>query len=145
MCYAIYVSTTSREDFGELPSKLYQFLQITPEDDPIYCVLEHPNLWRVACPHGGCSCHFRHLACGGSDQYFGPPQDWHPEDAADIEATGAFYEVIERLITEGHNVDLVDWWNDTPSEEISTLDVSLGEVSQEEFRFFENCRFRVKR
>jgi hypothetical protein len=145
MCYLIYLSTTSPEDLSRLPSKLYHFRPIAKEDDPaIVNLLDNPAQWYLECQYGGCSCHFRHLD-GGRETDFFPPADWFPEDAEDIEATRAVYDLLARLLAEGHGVDLVDIWNGTPPEVITVLDVSLSEVGRDSFRFFEHRKFHLRR
>ena len=144
MCYVIYLSTTSQEDLSQLPSKLYHFLPVTEEDDPdIIDLLDYPARWYLECQYGGCSCHFRHL--GGSYLEFAPPADWFPEDADDIEATKAVYEVLEQMLANRQNVDVVDVWTNAQPEAIKDLDVSLSEVSKDAFRFFENYKFNLRR
>jgi hypothetical protein len=145
MCYLIYVSTTSSEDLSRLPSKLYRFLPPSELDDPaIVNLLEHPQRWYLECQYGGCSCHFRHLD-GGTAMDFFPPADWFPEDADAIEATRAVYDVLTRMLAEGHKADLVDVWAGTPPEAITTLDVSVSEVHRDSFRFFEHRKFNLRR
>ncbi len=144
MCYLIYISTTSKEDLSALPSKLYRFLPVTEDNDPdIINLLAHPMRWYLQCQYGGCSCHFRHLSTSnGLD--FAPPEDWAPEDADDIESTKAVYHVLLGMLADGHKVDLIDLWNNTKPEAISALDVSLSEVDQDSFRFFENHKFNLR-
>lgn len=145
MCYSIYLSTTSQEDLSSLPSTLYRFLPLTEEDDPdILRLLDYPVQWYLQCRYGGCSCYFRHLGAG-SDMNFAPPEDWFPEDLDDLEATQAVYEVLVRILAEGHRVDLVDAWTDAQPETITLLDVSVSEVPQDNFRFFENHKFNMSR
>src|SRR5262245_42174927 len=114
MCYMIYLSTTCPEDLGLLPSNIYRFQRLTTENDPVITdQLDYPFRWRLEGRYGGCSCHFRHL--GGELLEFAPPADWLPEDADDIEATKAVYDVLGRMLADGHKVDLVDVWsNDQP-------------------------------
>lgn len=144
MCYLIYLSTTSQEDLSCLPSNLYHFRSITKEDDPaIINLLGHPVRWYLECQYGGCSCHFRHLD-GRRETDFFPPEDWFPEDADDIEATKAVYDVLARLLAEGYRVDLLDIWADTPPEAITVLNVSLSAVDRDSFRFFEHRKFNLR-
>jgi hypothetical protein len=143
MCFLIYLSTTSPEDLRLLPSKLYHLLPLSKEDDPaIANLLENPSQWFIECQYGGCSCHFRHLMTGG-DLWFSPPEDWFPEDADDIEATKAVYDLLSKMLAEGHKVDLVDVWVGTKPEAITERDVSLSEVDRDSFRFFENRKFNL--
>ena len=145
MCYSIYLSTTSQDDLSQLPSKLYRFLPITSEDDPdIIQLLDYPVKWYIQCQYGGCSCHFRHLGEGSSID-FSPPEDWCPEDADDVEATKAVYDLLAGMLDNGYRVDLIDVWSNTSPEAITPLDVSLNEVTQDAFRFFENYQFRLRR
>ena len=72
---------------------------------------------------------------------FGPPEAWFPEDADDIESTGAVYDVLARIVASGHRLDIIDTWNGAPSEAVRDLPVSLAHVPRDWFRFFENRRF----
>lgn len=145
MCYSVYLSTTSPEDLSSLPSNLYRFRPLTEEDEPaIVTLLDHSAQWYLECQYGGCSCHFRHL-CEGNERAFSPPADWFPEDADDIEATKAVYDVLAGLLASGHKVDLLDLWEDTEPDAITTLDLSLSTVDRDAFRFFESCKFNLSR
>jgi hypothetical protein len=79
----------------------------------------------------------------GGDLWFSPPEDWFPEDADDIEATKAVYDLLSKMLAEGHKVDLVDVWVGTKPEAITERDVSLSEVDRDSFRFFENRKFNL--
>ena len=143
MCYLLYISTTSLEDISRLPSKLYHFRPLTKADEPaIVRLLDHPQRWFLECQYGGCSCHFRHL-CAGNERDFSPPADWFPEEADDIEATKAVYDVLARLFASGYKVDLLDLWEDTKPDAITTLDISLSTVDRAAFRFFESYKFNL--
>ena len=72
---------------------------------------------------------------------FEPPQDWCPEDSDNVEATLAAYEVFKRIIASGHQLDVVDVWDDMKPEEVEIVRVVLSEVSADHFRFFENRKF----
>ncbi len=76
---------------------------------------------------------------------FEPPSDWFPEDADDVEATKAVYDVLARLLTDGHKVDLVDVWENSQPDAITALNVSLSEVGRDSFQFFENHKFDLRR
>jgi hypothetical protein len=136
MCYVIYLSTTSDEDFRALAET--QFSLYRAEDAPD--VLYHPHRWYLECQYGGCSCHFRHLH-ESAEMCFGPPEDCPPEDDDDIEATAAVYDLIKRLVQSGHGVDLVDTWSDELRSPTPTLEVSLSKVARESFRFFHGYHF----
>jgi hypothetical protein len=154
MCYVIYLSTTSDEDLGLLPQDDYIISRPTEADPPaILALLSHPNQWVMLCRYGGCSCHFRHSSRGwlpgaksgtgveASLPYFSPVEDWSPEDDDDVDATARVYDLVSRVVAEGHSMDLIDVLEGVVREEIRTLDVSLGSISRESFRFFENYKF----
>src|SRR5579862_3037159 len=102
MCYLIHVSTSSTEDFSQLPTDLYRFEHANQQcDEEPLKLLKHSNKWFLSCRYGGCSCHYRHLECVGRDPESGPPEDWFPEDDDDIESTAAVYDVFARVIAEG--------------------------------------------
>jgi len=109
-------------------------------------MLAYPRQWYLQSRYGGCSCHFRHVIYHeGSGPAFGVPEDWCSEDEDNIEDTAAVYDLLCRLVAEGHRVDLVDFWNgewsgDGAMEEV-TVTVRLSEVPREAFRFFEEYRF----
>ena len=141
MCYLVYLSTTNREDLSHLSSTLYHFLPLTTEDDlALVKLLDHPILWYLECQYGGCSCHFRYL-CEGNDMAFAPPADWSPEEVDDIEATKTVYDVLAKMLADGHKVDIIAVWDDAQAEAITVRDVSLSEVDRDSFRFFENHKF----
>ena len=62
-----------------------------------------------------------------------------------MDATRELYIVIAALLENGYSVDCIDRWEGAQAEDIHTLDVSLNAVSQEAFRLFENCKFRLKK
>lgn len=149
MCYTIFLSTTSDEDLSVLSPELLQFERIggadkclsSVEEDPIEERLAHANRWLLICRYGGCSCHYRHLPRELRDLGFAPPVDWNPEDDDDIESTAAAYDVFRRLLSEGHKLDVIDAWADTPADGIADMPVRLCEVPKEAFRFFDGVRF----
>jgi hypothetical protein len=134
MCFTIYLSTTSPEALDEDPFNLYHFWRVEDED---------PEIWFLECQYGSCSCYFRHLLAA-NELCFEPPADWSPEDADDVEATIAVYNVFKRVLASGHKLDLVDAWNGTPPGDIVTLEVSLNDVPADHFRFFESHRFILR-
>ena len=140
MCYSVYLSTTSMEDLGHRPGDLFSFASIDKDDNPeIVGLLAYPARWRLVCRYGGCSCHFRHIE--DESPTFSTPEAWRPEDADDIESTGAFYDFLRDLLGTGHRVDLIDVWSDARAEYIDLLSVSLGQVDRVAFRFFADWRF----
>lgn len=143
MCYVIYLSTTSGEDFTQLPTDLYRFEHAdgTNDAEPVK-LLHYANKWVLICRHGGCSCHYRHsVASDRNAPEFGPPEDWCPEDADDIESTSAVYDCFARILAEGHRLDVLDNWNGENLDSIKSPPVSLAAVPRESFKFFENYRF----
>lgn len=144
MCYLIYMSTTSPEDLSPSGGGLFRLFRVdAANQEPALTPLRHPRRWYLESKQGGCSCHFRHWMEVNGDE-FGPPVEWFPEDEEDVESTTAFYDVIARLVSEGHDVDLVDVWNGTDAEAVRAVDVSLSDVDRESFRFFESARFAFK-
>jgi hypothetical protein len=149
MCYTIFISTTSPEDFEDLPEALYRFEipNETNDAEPL-SMLRYPNRWYLSGRYGGCSCHFRHESASntsqvGPSQQFAPPEDWCPEDEEYVESTGAVYNIFARLIAEGHSLDVLDIWNGEDVSAVKTLGVSLKQVPRDSFQFFENYRFEV--
>lgn len=149
MCYTIYLSTTTEEDLSKLTSEVIRFEPILDwvpdpipgEDDSLEGLMCHPHLWFLVSRYGGCSCHYRHLG-KGSDMRFGPPEDWSPEDDEDVESTQAVYDVFARILREGHELDVLDVWANTPVDSVSTIEVRLSQVPRESFRFFDGTRFQ---
>ena len=149
MCNMVYFSTSSDEDLSLLGSKNISFGRISETDpEEILALLSFPNQWYLTGRHGGCSCHFRHaLEYSLSEDDDAPepeflsPQDWNPEDAENIEDTLAAFDKICDIVTKGHSIDLVDWWNGTDPEDIRTKEVKILGLPREEFRFFENYKF----
>lgn len=124
-------------------SDLVRYERLTKDNAyPCVQVLEHPHRWCVV-SKSGCGCTFRHVTSAALG--FGTPEDWCPEESDAIAATKALYGHLQDLLSSGHEVDLVDAWYDTPPEEIQNIDVSLDEVSEKEFRMFENHKFRLKK
>jgi hypothetical protein len=50
---------------------------------------------------------------------------------------------LDKLVSSGFNLDLVDRWEGTQPEDIRTLNVAIHEISLETFRMFENHKFRL--
>jgi hypothetical protein len=143
MCYVVYLSTVSEEDLSAHNHGLFMLSRVEDRDEePAISLLRYPNRWYLESKYGSCSCHFRHWMEGNGDE-FGPTVDWFPEDPEDVESTAAFYDIVARLVRAGDEVDVVDAWNGTPTEDIRTIDVSLARVDRDSFRFFENARFQL--
>lgn len=143
MCYGVYISTDSTEDLSKRNSELVRFEKVTdPNADPCTQLLDFPHKWYVG-SKSGCSCTFRHLK--SVELGFGEPEDWYKEEQDDREATRELYRTLASLVSSGHEVDLVDRWEGTQPEDITTLDVSLDDVSESAFRMFEDHKFRFKK
>ena len=143
MCYGVYISTDSPEDLGTRNSELVRFKKVTdPSTDHCTGLLQHPNQWYVG-SKSECGCAFRHL--NSVELGFGPPEDWAPEEKDEIDATKELYATLTSLLSSGHRVDLLDRWEGAEPDEITTLDLSLDDVTQEAFRLFENHMFRLKK
>jgi len=143
MCYRVYISTDSDEDLSKRNSELVRFEKVTdPNADSCTRLLDFPNKWYVG-SKSGCSCTFRHLKLG--DLEFGEPEDWYEEEQDELDATRELYSTLVYLMSLGHKVDLVDQWHGALREDITTLDVSLADVSESAFRMFENHKFRLKK
>ena len=69
--------------------------------------------------------------------------DWYPEEQDEIDATRQLYVTLTFLLSSGYQVDLLNLWHGAQSTTITTLDVSLDEVSEKAFRLFENHKFRL--
>jgi hypothetical protein len=137
MCYSVYFSTDSQEDFAAIESEHFRIFVLDPaKDSKVLGLLGYANRWYVQSQYGGCSCHFRH----GMERGFRPVEDWCPEDADDVDATVHFYDFMRRLLTEGHQLDLLDIWEGTPSEKVVRIEVSLAEVARESFQFLDGTR-----
>lgn len=139
MCYALILSTTSNEDLSRFNCDAVKFNADVPERLPVQR-LNHPNKWYVG-SRTTCSCSFRHLA--GPDFDFGVPEDWFPEDPANIEATLIFVRVVRDLLAKGERVDCINAWESNLDETPRPMTVDLGQVRDEEFRLFENYHFEL--
>ncbi len=141
MCYEVYISTDSWEDLTTRNSELLRFKRVAdPSTDPAILLLDFPNRWYVG-SKSECSCTFRHLY--SIELGFGEPVDWYPEEQDELNATRELYTTLTSLLSAGYHVDLLDQWHGSQAEAITTLDVSLSEVSEQAFRLFENHKFRL--
>ena len=87
----------------------------------------------------GCSCSFRHLY--SIELGFSEPVDWYPEEEDEIKATLEVIKVIRGLLEGGAEVDCIDAWEGDSPHPLTELEVDLGEISDEAFRFYENHHF----
>lgn len=141
MCYMLLLSTDSKYDFAAHNCELIAFHRTLPSLSE-EALLKYPEKWFVS-SKSGCSCSFRHLYVSSVELGFGEPEDWYPEEPEDIEATLIFISVIRNLVSSGAHVECIDAWDH--SSELASLsgniEVNLAEVSDSQFRFFENHKF----
>ena len=141
MCYSVYLSTNSKSDLSQRNSDLVRFERLTAcNSDPCTVLLEHEKRWYIG-SRSGCSCSFRHLS--STELGFSDPVHWYDEDKEDIEATKELYSTLSDLISSGHQVDLLDVWHGTETDDIVTITVSLNEITGTSFRLFENHKFKL--
>jgi len=137
MCYALLLSTTSDDDLSQYDREEMRFSRIIADHLPLDRLL-YPNRWHVG-SRTGCSCSFRHLY--EPDLGFGVPEEWFPEEDADIQATKIFISLVRTLLAQGAHVDCIDAWDGNSDRPFSQLSVNLSQIHDEEFRFFENHHF----
>ena len=137
MCYSIFLSTDSSQDLSVENSELLEFKPETI-NEPIRSILKHEHQWFVG-SKSRCSCTFRHLY--STELGFGEPVDWYPEDEDELRATMAYIVVIRQLVDLGHQVDCIDVWHGSAVDDIKEMTVNLKDVTDEQFRFFENHHF----
>ena len=139
MCYSIYLSTSFEGNLSGYNSDLIRFEKDTTGCEPqILNLLRYDHRWFVG-SKSGCSCTFRHLS--SIELGFGQPVDWYAEEPDEIEATKAFYDVVNNLISAGQMVDCISVWAGANHNQITRLAVEPGSVPKEAFRFFENHHF----
>ncbi len=141
MCYVVVLSTDSPVDLSRRNDRLLAFSRELPARVNTG-ELAYGNRWFVGSA-AGCSCAFRHLYVDSVELGFGEPVDWFPEEADDVAATRTFAGTIRALVEGGAHVDCIDAWDDgdTTRALAGTIDVDLAQVSDAQFRFFENHRF----
>lgn len=143
MCNAVYISTDSAEELGKRSSDLVRFERVTDMgSDPCISLLDFPNKWYVG-SRSGCSCTFRHLLPESLELGFHEPESWFKEEQDEIDATCELYRTLEHILSAGHRLDLVDRWEGSTPDDITTIDVSLDDVSEREFTLFEDHKFRL--
>jgi hypothetical protein len=134
----VMLSTTSEDDLSVHNSELVQFSTDVPSI-PERQLLKNPQQWFVVSEEGTCSCSFRHLY--SIDLGFGEPVEWYPEELDEINATLEVIRIIRNLVNSGSRVDYIDAWEGGSSLPFVELDIDLGCVSNEAFRFYENHCF----
>lgn len=140
MCYSIYLSTNTDLDLSRNNSDLVHFMK---ESVPqrYRSLLRYPNQWFVG-SKSVCSCTFRHLH--SIELGFSEPQDWYPEDEQEIEATLIFIKIVREVVNKGYQVDCIDIWEAATQAGIVQIMVNLDQISDDQFRFYENHRFIFK-
>ena len=141
MCYSVYISTNSKSDLSQRNSELVRFERLTASNgDPCTVLLEYAERWYIG-SRSECSCSFRHLS--SIELGFSDPVYWYDEDKDDIEATNELYSTLSDLNSSGHQLDLIDVWHGTETNEIVTITVSLNKITGSSFRLFENHKFKI--
>ena len=144
MCYMVYISTDCADDLSRQSSDLVRFGKPSVETySPCPPILKHVHKWFVG-SKSECSCTFRHLCRDSVDLGFGVPEDWFPEEEAEIEATREFYGILKEMVQQGHHVEVLDCWSGDEEKDAVVLDVSLSEVPVDHFRLFEGYLFMLK-
>jgi len=138
MCYTVLLSTSSAIDLEQYNSELVTFSNDFSASQATE-KLSYQHKWQVS-SKSGCSCTFRHLH--STELGFGTPVDWFPEEADEISATLQFIKIIRALVANGAEVDCIDSWESSNKKTtLEELNVDLAQISDEEFRFFENYHF----
>lgn len=141
----VYISTDSPTDLTGRNTELVRFEKVTNlESDPCLSVLEFPNKWEVG-SKAGCGCTFRHLYIESVELGFSEPEDWYQEEKDELDATRQLYKALNDILESGHQLDLVDRWEGAEPDDITTVEVSLDEVSEAAFRMFEGHKFKLKK
>ncbi|MBI5583345.1 MAG: hypothetical protein HY892_05950 [Deltaproteobacteria bacterium] len=145
MCYLVYLSTDSPKDLTERNSDLVRFEKVTEGHfDPGLALLAFPNQWYVG-SKSGCSCTFRHLHPSSIALGFSEPEDWYPEGRDELDATRELYAALSEILSSGARLDLLDRWEGSQPEDITTLVVSFDQVSPGAFRLFESHKFILEK
>ncbi|MGW8226806.1 MAG: hypothetical protein ACWGOY_13780 [Anaerolineales bacterium] len=137
MCYSIYLSTDSDRDLRTENDELVRFRKGTVPES-YRSLLRYKHHWYVG-SKSGCSCTFRHLS--SIELGFMAPVDWYEEGEHEILATAKFIKFVRRMKKLGYQVDCIDTWEGVENEEIVDAIVNLDEITDDQFRFFENHHF----
>lgn len=137
----LLLSTDSKENLAVHNCELLSFSRALPglSEEPL---LQHKEKWFVG-SKSGCSCSFRHLYVGSVELGFGEPEEWYPEESEDIQATLKFIGIVRELVSDGASVECIDAWSHGAelANLAGSIEVNLFELSNSQFRFFENHRF----
>ncbi len=137
MCYTVLLSTTSGADLSAESTEGVHFDRAAAEHE-LAPLLKHPHRWYVG-SSSGCSCTFRHTC--SPELGFGVPEEWCPEEPAELQATAVFIAVVRKLLDSGCQVDCIDAWTGASPGDLRALEVDLSAIRDDEFRFFENHHF----
>jgi len=152
MCHMLYLATDCPDDLWCKNSDLVRFEKLSSErfgrqlSEPSSRsprMLTHEHQWFVG-SKSGYSCTFRHLIRESVSLGFGAPEHWFPEEQDAIAATHQLYTILAAIIERGHHVELLDCWNGDEDKEVTRLDVSLTDVTIDDFRLFEGHLFNLK-
>ncbi len=144
MCYSVYLATDSKTDLKKYNDN-QMFFEKIEKNDEVTLLLKNENRWHVATGKPGCcSCGFRHLMRESLSLGFSKPEDWFQEEKAELESTKKIYNIICKLIANGYKVESLDVWTEPKPEDIITKDIEIKNISDDEFRFFEDYLFRFK-
>ena len=144
MCHMLYLATDCPDDLWCKNSDLVRFEKLSRETSSRSPrMLTHEHQWFVG-SKSGCSCTFRHLIRESVSLGFGAPEHWFPEEQDAIDATHQLYTILAAIIERGHHVELLDCWNGDEDKEVTRLDVSLTDVTIDDFRLFEGHLFNLK-
>jgi hypothetical protein len=137
VCYSIYLSTDSDRDLRTENDELVRFRkEAAPES--YRSLLRRRHHWYVG-SKTVCSCTFRHLS--SIELGFMAPVDWYDEGEHEILATLKFIKFVRRMKKLGYQVDCIDVWEGSEKEKIVETFVDLDEITDGQFRFFENHHF----
>jgi len=143
MCYMVYLATDCPDDLSRESTDLVRFERPSVEaQSPSPRVLKHEHTWFVG-SKSGCSCTFRHLCRESVGLGFGVPEDWFPEKQDDLAATRQLYDILKAIVERGHRVEVLDCWSGHEDEDPVALDVSLTDVSADQFRLLEGRVFNL--
>jgi hypothetical protein len=141
MCYSVYLSTDAHDDLSRKNNELIRLEKIST-DHPIASLLEFKHKWFVG-SKSGCSCTFRHLF--STSLGFSGPVNWYQEEDDEIQATLLFITIVRNILDSGNHADCIDVWYGADNDDITRKTVNLTNVSNEQFRFFENHYFRFQK
>jgi hypothetical protein len=75
---------------------------------------------------------------------FGAREDWFPEEEDGVDATRRLYAILKEMVERGCRVEVLDCWSGKEDREPERRDVSLSQVSADQFRLFEGYVFALR-